>query len=118
MLGALMWPYFSRTLPVSSQPEISPDQELSEQTKQETELSAPPRPGTDQSDSNYTLPYTGNLIFIVHCMSTRWRQLLAAPLTSHAVKNKEERLWNGMNQQLFAYRQCVCVCVQLSLPCV
>jgi len=47
MLGALMWPYFSRTLPVSSQPEISPHQELSEQTEQETELPAPPRPGTD-----------------------------------------------------------------------
>ena len=63
MLGTLMWPpYFSRTLPVSSQPEVSPNQELAEQAKQETELSAPPRPGTDQSDSNYTLPYTSNHI--------------------------------------------------------
>ena len=61
MLGTLMWPYFSRTLPVSSQPEISTHQELSEDAQQDTELFAPPRPGTDQSVANCTLPYTGNM---------------------------------------------------------
>ena len=105
-LGTLMWPYFCRTLPVSSQPEISPQQELSEDAKQDTNLSAPPRPGTVQSDSNCTLLYRGNRIFIVHCMSTRWQQLLTALLTRRTVQNKEEWLWNDMNQQLFAYRQC------------
>jgi len=46
-------------------------------------------------------------------MSTRWQQLLAAVLTSRAFQNKEEWLWNGMNQQLLACRQCVCSSVSL-----
>jgi hypothetical protein len=102
-----MWLYLSRTLPVSSQPIISPHQELSEDAKQDTMLFAPPRPGTDQSDAHCTLPYTGKRIFVIHCMSTRWKQLLAALLTRRAFRNREEWLWNGMNRQLFAYKRFV-----------
>jgi hypothetical protein len=109
MLGFLMQLMLSsisvlfRMLAVSSQPEKSPHHEMLADTKQDTELSAPPRPGIDQLDANCTLPYTGNLIFIVHCMRTRWQQLLVALLTSCALENKEEWSWNGVNQQRFAY---------------
>ncbi|GFG31081.1 hypothetical protein Cfor_04587, partial [Coptotermes formosanus] len=78
-----------RTLPVSSQPDISPHKELLEDAEQDTELSAPPRPGTDQSDANCTLRYTGTIAEREH---RKWESAPPLPNNPYSPENINKRL--------------------------
>jgi hypothetical protein len=90
-------PHFCRTLSVPSQPNKSPSPQCDTwaDAEQKTELAAPPRPGTDHSDANCTLPYSGNLIFTARCVSIRWQQLLATLLTNCTLQSVAFRLWDS-----------------------
>ncbi|XP_023706156.1 uncharacterized protein LOC111863758 isoform X5 [Cryptotermes secundus] len=78
-----------RTFAVPSRPSKSPECETWADAKQETELATPPRPGTDQSDANCTLPCTGTIAEREH---RKWENAPPLPNNPYSPENINKRL--------------------------